>query len=256
MLRAMTACLHTTIVTGASRGMGRALALQLHQRGHRLLTLQRQPQPPATVAGTAPREDWAVDLSDPLPAAERLSAWIAALPRDSVASLTLVNNAALLVEPGPLSAADLDGISRAARAGLEAPLLLTAAFLRAGAAFGVPRRVLNISSGLGRNAMGGSAVYCAVKAGMDHYSRSVALEEARHPDGARICSLAPGIIDTDMQVQLRGGDPVAFPEQARFAGLKSAGHLDSPEAAAAKVLAYLDRADFGSKPVADVRDPA
>ena len=148
-----------------------------------------------------------------------------------------------------------NSISRAARASLEAPLLLTAAFLRASAALGVPRRVLNISSGLGRNAMAGSAVYCAVKAGMDHCSRSVALEEARRPDGARICSLAPGIIDTDMQVQLRGGDPSAFPEQARFADYKSEGRLDSPEAAAAKVLAYLDQADFGSKPVADVRDP-
>jgi benzil reductase ((S)-benzoin forming) len=187
--------------------------------------------------------------------AERLGAWIGALPRGSVASLTLVNNAALLVEPGPLAGADLHEISRATRASLEAPLLLTAAFLRAGAALGVPRRVLNISSGLGRNAMAGSAVYCATKAGMDHYTRSVALEEARLSDGARICSLAPGIIDTDMQVQLRGGNPAAFPEQARFADYKSEGRLDSPEAAAAKVLAYLDRADFGSKPVADVRDP-
>lgn len=255
MLRAMLTPLHTSIVTGASRGMGRALALQLHARGHRLLTLQRQPRPLDAAPGGAPAEDWAVDLADPLPVAERLGAWIGALPRGSVASLTLVNNAALLVEPGPLAGADLHEISRATRASLEAPLLLTAAFLRAGAALGVPRRVLNISSGLGRHAMGGSAVYCATKAGMDHYTRSVALEEARLPDGARICSLAPGIIDTDMQVQLRGGNPAAFPEQARFADYKSEGRLDSPEAAAAKVLAYLDRADFGSKPVADVRDP-
>jgi NAD(P)-dependent dehydrogenase (short-subunit alcohol dehydrogenase family) len=102
--------------------------------------------------------------------------------------------------------------------------------------------------------MAGSAVYCAVKAGLDHVTRSVALEEARHPSGARVCSLAPGIIDTDMQVQLRGGDPAAFPEQARFASLKSQGRLDSPETAAARVLAWLERADFGAEPAADVRD--
>ena len=186
--------------------------------------------------------------------ARRLRDWIAGLARAEVASLTLVNNAALLVEPGPLAGADLDTVSRAARASLEAPLLLTAAFLEAGAGLGVPRKVLQISSGLGRHAMAGSAVYCAVKAGLDHATRSLALEEARRPSGARVCSLAPGIIDTDMQVQLRGGDPSAFPEQARFASYKAEGRLDSPDSAAAKVLAYLDRADFGSQPVADVRE--
>ena len=250
----MSPALPVTIVTGASRGLGLALAQQLRQRGHRLLTLQRQPAAVLAAASGAPLEQWSVDLTDPLPVARRLRDWIAALPRAEVASLTLVNNAALLVEPGPLAGADLDTVSRAARASLEAPLLLTAAFLEAGAGLGVPRKVLQISSGLGRHAMAGSAVYCAVKAGLDHATRSLALEEARRPSGARVCSLAPGIIDTDMQVQLRGGDPSAFPEQARFASYKAEGRLDSPDSAAAKVLAYLDRADFGSQPVADVRE--
>jgi len=250
----MSHALPVTIVTGASRGLGLALAQQLRQRGHRLLTLQRQPAAVLASATGALLEQWSVDLADPLPVARRLRDWIAALPRAEVASLTLVNNAALLVEPGPLAGADLDTVSRAARASLEAPLLLTAAFLEAGAGLGVPRKVLQISSGLGRHAMAGSAVYCAVKAGLDHATRSLALEEARRPSGARVCSLAPGIIDTDMQVQLRGGDPSAFPEQARFASYKAEGRLDSPDSAAAKVLAYLDRADFGSQPVADVRE--
>jgi NAD(P)-dependent dehydrogenase (short-subunit alcohol dehydrogenase family) len=250
----MSDALPVTIVTGASRGLGFALAQQLLQRGHRLLTMQRQPAAVLASATGAPLEQWSVDLADPLPVARRLRDWIAALPRAEVASLTLVNNAALLVEPGPLAGADLDSVSRAARASLEAPLLLTAAFLEAGAGFGVPRKVLQISSGLGRHAMAGSAVYCAVKAGLDHAARSIALEEARQPGGARICSLAPGVIDTDMQVQLRGGDPAAFPEQARFASLKSQGRLDSPETAAARVLAWLERADFGAEPAADVRD--
>lgn len=245
-----------TLITGASRGLGLAMARQLLQRGHQLLTLQRSPNPALAEVGPGALEAWSVDLAEPEAVAERLRAWVAALPRAEVASLTLINNAALLVESGPLADADLASVSRATRASLEAPLLLTAAFLQASADLGVPRKVLNISSGLGRFAMAGSAVYCAAKAGMDHFSRAVALEEAGRPNGARIVSLAPGVIDTDMQVQLRGADPAAFPEQARFAGLKSGGQLDSAESAAAKVLAILDRADFGSKPIADVRDPA
>jgi hypothetical protein len=69
-----------------------------------------------------------------------------------------------------------------------------------------------------------------------------------------VVSLAPGVIDTDMQVQLRGGDPAKFPDRERFTRMQSEGMLATPPVAAARVLAYLDRVDFGSNPVADVRD--
>ena len=112
-----------------------------------------------------------------------------------------------------------------------------------------------VSSGLGRRAMAGSASYCAAKAGLDHLARAVALEEAEKPQGARVVSLAPGVIDTDMQVQLRSADPSRFAAQTRFMALHRQGQLDTPAQAAAKLLAYLDRPDFGDNPVADVRDP-
>lgn len=248
-----------TIITGASRGLGLAIAQQLLAKGHRLLTIQRTPNVNlAKLAGDSPGvlEQWSVDLTSPLEGAEQLQQWVAGLTRGALKSLNLINNAALLVEPGPLGSAEFTEISQSIRAGLEAPILLSAAFLGASNDLGpeVPRRILNISSGLGRHAMAGSAVYCATKAGMDHASRSLALEGAQHPNGARIVSLAPGVIDTDMQVQMRGADPLAFPDQHRFAGLKSGGLLDTPEAAAAKVVAYLERQDFGNTVIADVRD--
>jgi len=62
------------------------------------------------------------------------------------------------------------------------------------------------------------------------------------------------VIDTDMQVQLRGAETAGFPEKAFFVGLKEKGQLSSPQAAAARVIAYLNRGDFGANPVADVRD--
>ena len=248
-----------SIITGASRGLGLGIARQLLQRGHRVLTLQRSPGTHLAAESArlgATLEQWSVDLTQPAEAAARLKTWLQALPRAEVASLNLINNAALLVEPGPVSGADAASVCAAMRASLEAPMLLTSAFLAASGDFTVPRKVLNISSGLGRFAMAGSAVYCAAKAGLDHFSRAVALEEAERPQGARIVSLAPGVIDTDMQVQLRGADPARFSSQGRFAGLKAQGQLDSIDAAAAKVLACLLAEDFGQKVIADVRDLA
>ena len=96
-----------------------------------------------------------------------------------------------------------------------------------------------------------------VSAHLDHRgpvrTRALALEQGALPNGARIVSLAPGVIDTDMQAALRGADPARFPERERFAQLKAQGLLDSPAQAAAKIVAFLHRSDFGHEPVADVR---
>ncbi|MGH8458534.1 MAG: SDR family NAD(P)-dependent oxidoreductase, partial [Nevskiales bacterium] len=186
-------------------------------------------------------EDWLQDSKE----GQDGSAW---------ASVTLINNAGVIPRIGPLSEAEAGDLARALRVGLEAPMLLTAVFLRATEGWRAQRKVLNISSGLGRRAMASQAAYCAAKAGMDHFTRCVALEEALKANGAQVCSLAPGVIDTDMQEQLRGADPAAFPDQGNFARLKSGGQLTSPEEAANRVLAYLARPDFGAQPVADVRD--
>ncbi len=245
--------MHLTILTGASRGLGRGVAELLLARGHHVLALSRQPAELPVPPG-AQLTAWAVDLADARPVAERLSAWLAAQDPRTLPSATLINNAGVVSQLAPLSDVAADDLAHALRVGLEAPTLLTAAFLRATAGWTLPRKVVLVSSGLGRRAMAGSASYCAAKAGLDHLARAVALEEAAKPHGARIVSLAPGVIDTDMQVQLRSADAALFPEREAFIGLKTGGRLDSPAAAAAKLLAYLDRADFGTQPVGDVRD--
>ncbi|WP_140631525.1 SDR family NAD(P)-dependent oxidoreductase [Methylibium rhizosphaerae] len=245
------------IVTGASRGMGQAIASQLISARHMLLCLSRRTSDAlaqAAQAAQAACEQWEQDLAQPLEAAARLEAWLQAQPANAFSGASLINNAGVVPPPGALAEANAGDLSNALRVGLEAPLLLTSAFLRATSSWAGPRRVLNISSGLGRRAMAGSAAYCAAKAGMDHYSRAAALEEAQRPNGARIVSLAPGVIDTDMQVLLRSADATRFPERERFVQLQAQGQLSSPAQAAAKVLAYLARADFGSNPVADVRE--
>lgn len=239
------------IVTGASRGLGRAVAEQLTQQGWQVLGLSRQ-----RVEG-AVFEQWAIDLADAPAAAERLEQWLLDAGTARHDETVLIHNAALLVPPGAAEAADTATLSAALRVGIEAPVLMSAAFLRATRGWPGVRKLLFVSSGLGRRAMAGAAAYCATKAGLDHFARALALDEALHGDrGARVVSLAPGVIDTDMQRQLRGSDPARFSERERFAQLHREGLLDTPQAAAAKLIAYLARADFGANPVADVRDPA
>ena len=274
---------HLYIVTGASRGMGLAMALQLLKPDNFLLCISRtSPDSLGATARTmqADLEHWPLDLDHGLQAGAMLTQWLGSRKPGSFASATLINNAAVLPRIVPLSQADPAELSKALRVGLEAPMQLTAAFLHGtegwldamaaqdaagpgappgaspGSAQAFLRRVLNISSGNGRGAMASQAIYSAAKAGLDHFTRCLALEEALKAQGARVCSLAPGVVDTDMQTYLRAADAESFPDHARFVDLKAQGHLSSPADAAAQVLAYLARPDFGSNPVADLRDAA
>lgn len=248
---------HLYILTGASRGMGAALAEQLLKPRNRLMCISRSVNEQLLAdaqAGGAHVEQWQQDLADGALAAARLGSWLDLQDAASYASATLINNAGVIARIGPLSDADPEDLSNALRVGLEAPMQLTATFLHATENWHVPRKVLNISSGLGRRAMASQAAYCAAKAGMDHFTRCLALDEALKPHGAKVCSLAPGVIDTGMQVQLRSAAVADFPDQAGFASLKAKGQLSSPQDAASRIIGYLMRPDFGSNPVADVRD--
>ena len=248
---------HLFILTGASRGMGLAMARQLLQPGNTLLCISRSVN--ETLAMQAKQAganllQWTQDLALGARTSARLEQWLREQMANSFASATLINNAGVIPRIGPLSEADADDLSHALRVGLEAPMQLTSAFLRATDNWAGQRKVLNISSGLGRRAMASQAGYCAAKAGMDHFTRCVALEELLKTNGAKLCSLAPGVIDTGMQEQLRAASSNVFPDQSSFLNLKTSGSLSSPEEAAKRVLAVLMRADFGVNPVADVRD--
>jgi benzil reductase ((S)-benzoin forming) len=248
---------HLYIITGASRGMGLGIAEALLIAGNQLLCISRKTN--ESLAATAASkgvsiEQWPIDLSDGAIASARLHQWLSSQPSESFASATLINNAAIVPEVAPLREVSYPDIAQCLRIGLEAPMQLTAAFLNATNGWSAPRKVLNVSSGNGRRAMGSQASYSAAKAGMDHYSRCVAIEESLKTNGAKICSLAPGVIDTDMQTQLRDADPNAFPDRDMFLKLQSEGVLLSPQDAAIRLLKYLNRHDFGTNAVADVRD--
>ncbi|MFO6419270.1 SDR family NAD(P)-dependent oxidoreductase [Hylemonella sp. W303a] len=261
------------VLTGATRGLGLAMAGQLisqydpgqaGQRHLHLLCISRGVNDSLADQAQQVRKtgftlmQWPLDLSRSVEAGNALGRWLREQDGENYVSATLINNAGVIPGIAPLATLTPEEISQALRVNLEAPMSLSAAFLGAtdrwAEEHGTRRKILNISSGLGRRPMASQAVYCAAKAGMDHYTRCLALEEARKPHGAKVCALAPGVVDTDMQAQMRGADAAVFPDRERFNLLQSTGLLDSPAVAARKVLAWLARPDFGQDVVADVRD--
>lgn len=245
------------IITGASRGLGQALAQALLASGHELLTLSRHPDSDLRKHVAGPNQyltQWSMDLRDSASAAQRLHHWLMQQDDHAFSDATLINNAGLIPPVVPLRDSAPADTSNALRVGLEAPMLLTAAFLDATRDWSGMRRIINISSGLGRRPMASQSAYCAAKAGLDLFTRCAALDEARQQNGARMCSLAPGVVDTDMQAHLRAADARAFPDKARFDFLNESGQLSTPAAAAARILRHLYSERFGQQVVADIRE--
>src|SRR5690606_28299619 len=209
------------VVTGASRGLGEALAEQLLASGASVITLARNQNPRlAEVAAQsgARLQQLGADLSEAASIESAAGLMSAALPTDATHYL-LINNAGT-VDPVSLAEGlfDAKSIERAFNLNVTAVMVVTAAFLRS-APKAADRRSVNISSGAGRKPTAGWPVYCATKAALDHYTRVLAEE---NPD-LRVASLAPGVIDTAMQVQIRSSARQQFPDLARFLQLHEQG---------------------------------
>lgn len=232
------------IVTGHSRGLGAGIAAALLARGVAVLGVAR-----GTNAALAGIEEAAVDLADAQSVARWLDSGALARFLDGATQAVLVNNAGVVTPVGPPGRQGAAALAQAVGINVTAALMLSDAFVAVTA--GCPdRRIAHISSGAGRNAYAGWSVYCATKAALDMHAQAVTLDNV---PGLRIASVAPGVIDTGMQAQIRGTDAADFPALERFIELDQQGGLASPQDTGARLADYVVGARFGMQQVADLR---
>lgn len=216
------------VITGHSRGLGAALSQELTDAAWEVLGVSRS---------TGER----VDLADPA----ALSGWLAGdTLRNFLADadeIILISNAGLLGPATLAGSQDAAATIAAVNVNVTAPILLTDAVLR-DRPTGVPVRVAHISSGAGRRPLEGWSVYCATKAAVDHHAQTVSAEQI---PGVRIAAIAPGVVDTGMQAEIRASE--GFPGRADFVAMKEEGRLASADDAARAVLALILADDFGSE---------
>lgn len=206
------------VVTGASRGLGAGLAERFGELGASLgLCARSEPRAPRGARALT----GAVDVTD----AARLDRFAEAVSASLGAIDLWVNNAGILGPVGPQRDHDPAEVDRALRINVGGVANGSRSFTRLARGWPPGRRVLvNISSGAARSPYEGWAVYSATKAAVDQYTRAVAIEEPQV-----LChAVAPGVVETAMQEQVRALDEDAFPAVDRFRQIHAEGRANSP----------------------------
>jgi NADP-dependent 3-hydroxy acid dehydrogenase YdfG len=233
------------IITGHSKGLGAGITAALLAEQYKILGLSRSALPDFESG----LEQVALDLGS----VDALAGWLdgGQMERflEGTDSALLINNAGIVEPIAPLGRQGAAAIARAVTVNISAALMLADAFAAASTNI-ADRRIIHISSGAGRNAYSGWSVYCATKAALDQHANGV--REDSLP-GLKIESLAPGVIDTDMQSTIRATSEEDFALRSRFVELKTSGALASPEEVGSKIVTHITGQTFGAKTVSDIR---
>jgi 3-oxoacyl-[acyl-carrier protein] reductase len=189
------------IVTGASRGIGAAVALALARRGIASVLAVRDPQSAEQTVRSVrslgvPCRAEACDVADEAMVGRMVGEVLATWGRLDI----LVNNAGQIEPIGHVADTGSEAWKRAIEVNLIGPYHLIRAslpyMLEGGG--GV---VLNVSSGAAHAPREGWSAYCSAKAGLYMLARCTAAEYASR--GIAVYSLQPGLVDTDMQGRIR-----------------------------------------------------
>ncbi|MDX1449066.1 MAG: SDR family NAD(P)-dependent oxidoreductase, partial [Acidimicrobiia bacterium] len=228
-------------VTGGSSGIGAEIARQAAADDRDVIVVSRTTGPVGTHVGA--------DLSQ----ADGWSAFAALVADSAVGAdrLEIFHCAGTLTPIGFAGETDAAAYRANVLLNSAAPQILGDAVLRSVAGHGVPTTLVMITSGAARTAYPGWSAYCAGKAAMDHWVRTVG-EEQRLRDGVKVVAIAPGVVDTEMQSEIRQTDPSDFPNVERFRTLHAEGELRDPAAVAARIRSVVEGLESGA--VVDLRD--
>ena len=215
------------IVTGVSRGLGKAIVEELLAKNEKVIGVGR--------SHSFENENFSFipcNLSNPIE--------IDAIEWPTLyEKVVLINNAGVLGEINRLSDQVLNDLEQVLNVNVVAPVkLLQSVYshIKDKSNF----TLVNISSGAANRAIPSWASYCASKAALNMMTEAFYLEELEKDNHPIVYTVSPGVIDTDMQLQIRNASQSQFSSVDNFIELKNSGSLYSGKLAASKLLKLVN----------------
>lgn len=230
-------------ITGCSKGIGNAIALELLNQSYHVIGLSR--------TNTIEHPNFSfisLDLSD----LEAVKNFTFTKTADEV---ILINNAGIIGEIKPIGQVKDQSIERVMHVNTIAPQILMNRFSKSYQNKIKKGHIINISSGAGKRPMDAWASYCASKAALDLFSKTMHEEwQNRQLKNWYIHAVAPGVVDTAMQTEIRKANPIDFKLHSRFENLKREGELFEPKIVAKKIMQLIEKPNHFKAVSVSVRD--
>lgn len=236
------------IITGSSKGIGDALVRQLlEDRSNEIIGISRT----FDRRNDTQFKHFQIDLSHIENMVESIDD---IFPFKNYQKIVLINNAGWIGQIDYLGNLEDKNIQKIIEVNTIAPAILMNAFLRKYQSFDQSERiVVNISSGAARKALDGWACYSSTKAALNMMTEAAQVEAQINKSNIRFFAVAPGVVDTEMQSDIRSAKESSFSNLKKFKDLKENNELLSPESAAEKIIYLIQNADKFSGVLQDVR---
>lgn len=240
--------MNVLIITGGSKGIGKGIAEYYAQKGYLVYSLSR------TKSNLRNCEEVEVDLTNLDLAIQKLHYILHKIDYSYIDKITLVNNAGRLGKIANLGNLETTDINKSIGLNTIVPLVLSNAFVKLTSELKAKKQIINISSGAAAHPYEGWSVYCTSKAALDMLTKTIAKEQESVTHGVKCVSIYPGVVETDMQIQIRDTTPNDFKNVQKFIDLKTNNELYTPEFVAEKIYDLDEREILKTGDIIDIRN--
>ncbi|MEO2073827.1 MAG: (S)-benzoin forming benzil reductase [Bacillus sp. (in: firmicutes)] len=245
------------IITGASKGLGEAIAKRLIQEQIAIVSVSRSENQEIKQLAAEKGlfyQHYSCNLSLEKEVQEVFMEIAHSIFEKDPKEILLFNNAGVIEPIQTVGNLDQTPIIRNIQVNLIAPIITTNLILNKAQVINTRVQVVNVTSGAAVRPIESWSVYCSSKAGLNMFTQTAALEQAEMNTNNKIIAFSPGVMDTNMQAIIRSSSKEAFKDLERFKEFKEKSLLLSADTVANALVNLLLSGDVESGKVYNIKD--
>lgn len=245
------------IVTGTSKGLGKSIAAFLMESDIHVIGVSRTEN--IELANIAKENNvtyihYSCDLGKIAETEEMIERIKLQLNELEVSKLYVVNNAAVVQPIKKATETTGKQLAYHYQVNVISPMMILNEFIENSTNKNIPLVGANISSGAANRPIYGWSAYCSSKASLNMYSKAIALEQEELQTDHKIIAFSPGVMDTNMQAEIRTSEQHEFIDVDTFKHYKKNNLLSDTDAVAGVLIDIILDEDIQNGKIYDVKD--